>query len=194
MFIDRIRKGYDPTYNAPFSHDQKRFDLLYHCVDFRKVVENCDVSFEDVANVWNGTDQVLHAIIQGPLGADRMDFLLRDSLYTSTRFFGEIALDYIIQSSTIKFINDKYCLCYEVKSLPSICSALLGRFQMYKQVYYHKTSCAAGILIYKMLRGTESVLDLKQLASSNNTADFTKLTDSYVKGGLTFLSENDIIR
>jgi len=172
-FIDSQRKGYD--------HDQKRFDLLYHCKGFRKVVEGAGVTFEEIANVWNGKDSVLHAIVQGPMGADRSDFLLRDALFTAVSH-GNVPIHRLIELSSVQKYYGLHCLAYAEKGLSSICSFLLGRFDMYRQVYFHKTSCAESILLAEILKAASHFLPIKVFAISNDEDEFFKLRDDYILG------------
>jgi len=117
-------------------------------------------------------------IVQGPLGADRLDFLLRDSYYSGTTHFGVGAVDRIIRNSFIKQKGGQRILCYHAKVIDQIYTSLFGRFMMYKNVYFHKTSRAADLmiqqilsLIYKPLRLSERVSDLEK---------FLDLTDQFV--------------
>ncbi|WGS63923.1 HD domain-containing protein [Marinitoga aeolica] len=117
-------------------------------------------------------------IVQGPLGADRLDFVLRDSYYAGTRDFGTGDLDRIIRNASIKTVNGKEKLCYNIKIIDNIYTVLFARFMMYKNVYFHKTSRAADQMIQEILRLADDILDLKERV--RNLDKFNSLTDQRI--------------
>lgn len=117
-------------------------------------------------------------IVQGPLGADRLDFLMRDSYYSGTTQFGVGAIDRIIRNSFVKEKDGKKILCYHAKVLDQIYTSLFGRFMMYKNVYFHKTSRAADLMIQQILSLVYEPLKLPEQV--NDTAKFLDLTDQFV--------------
>jgi len=58
---------------------------------------------EEVIKVYEGEEKgtIEFAVVQGPLGADRLDFVLRDSYYAGTRGFGTGSIDRLIRNSKI---------------------------------------------------------------------------------------------
>ncbi|KAF2955697.1 HD domain-containing protein [Marinitoga sp. 38H-ov] len=117
-------------------------------------------------------------IVQGPLGADRLDFVLRDSYYAGTRDFGTGDLDRIIRNASIKSVNGKKKLCYNAKIIDNIYTVLFARFMMYKNVYFHKTSRAADQMIQEILRLADDILDLKSRVEDLDK--FASLTDQRI--------------
>ena len=121
----------------------------------------------------------LFNIVQGPLGADRMDFVLRDAYFSGVKHYGTVPIDRIIRNSSIvKVSSEKSVLSYNIKVVDDIYTVLFGRFMMYKNVYFHKTSRAADMMIQELLRKSMSFLNFKE--SLRNLDDFLQLTDSYV--------------
>ncbi|HOO33186.1 MAG TPA: HD domain-containing protein [Thermotogota bacterium] len=90
-------------------------------------------------------------IVQGPLGADRIDFVLRDAHYCGTPEYGTLDLQRIVRSSKIIEKNGVKRLTYNEKIMDSIYRVLFGRFMMYKNVYFHKTARAADLMIQRVL-------------------------------------------
>ncbi|MFN4189685.1 MAG: HD domain-containing protein [Pseudothermotoga sp.] len=131
---------------------------------------------------------VEYNIVQGPLGADRLDFLLRDSYYSGTTHFGMGAVDRIIRNSFIKEKNGQKILCYHAKVLDQIYTSLFGRFMMYKNVYFHKTSRAADLMIQQMLSLIYRPLKLAQKVS--DLEKFLDLTDQFIFAQIKFHFEN----
>lgn len=155
--------------------------------DLRETMQTEEISFEVfrklmelVNKIFKGEESgsVEFNIVQGPLGADRFDFLLRDSYYSGTRHFGVGALDRIIRNSFIKEKDSKSILCYHVKILDQIYTSLFGRFMMYKNVYFHKTSRAADLMIQEILSCIYEPLRLAEKV--NNLEEFLELTDQSI--------------
>ncbi|HEY8542163.1 MAG TPA: HD domain-containing protein [Pseudothermotoga sp.] len=134
------------------------------------------------------TGTVEYNIVQGPLGADRLDFLLRDSYYSGTTHFGVGAVDRIIRNSFIKEKDDRKILCYHAKVLDQIYTSLFGRFMMYKNVYFHKTSRAADLMIQQILSLVYRPLRLYEKVS--NLEKFLDLTDQFIFAQIKFQFEN----
>jgi HD superfamily phosphohydrolase len=120
-------------------------------------------------SVVNDYCEVLAAIIQGPLGADRIDFIMRDSYYTGTSHLGTIAHIRIIDHAWISDASPispkwakstkKMSLMYSEKVLGDIVHALNGRQYMYSNVYLHKTATAGSILIEEVLEKLPDLVD-----------------------------------
>jgi hypothetical protein len=165
-------------------HDLHRLTIIKSPL-LAPYVEGCGVSPEDIIKCWTSRGDgtiygIIHAIVQGPLGADRMDFTLRDSCFTGTEHLGTISPQRIISNSMILIRNSpplldvdlsttgstpeverpKIYLAYRIKALSDIIQALNGRFQMYECVYLHKTSYAANILVENMIEASTNGLNL----------------------------------
>jgi hypothetical protein len=128
----------------------------------------------EVSKMWNGEkdNTVDFNIIQGPLGADRVDYLLRDSYFAGTPF-GKIDYQRIIHFCSIG-IDDNGIerLCYAIKTFESIIAFLLSKFLMYSTVYYHKTTRAADRMVKELLKETKIPLGLVE-----RTKDFEKFEE-----------------
>lgn len=79
---------------------------------------------------------VLSSLVSGQLDADRMDYLLRDSMHTGVSF-GNIDISRIINALRITVNKDKFFVCIPEKYLADIEQYLLARYQMHKGVYFH---------------------------------------------------------
>ncbi len=146
--------------------------------------------FEMVIEVFHGeeTGSVEFNIVQGPLGADRIDFILRDSYNSGTRTFGTGAPDRIIRNSLIAKKDGRDVLCYNAKVMDDIYAALFGRFMMYKNVYFHKTSRAADLMIQEILKYSFRPLNLKERIL--DLEEFVDLTDSTIIEEIKFLKKS----
>lgn len=93
---------------------------------------------------------ILSSLISSQLDADRMDYLLRDSIYTGV-IFGSIDIERIISSMTITVYDNNYYICVIDKFLSDIENYLLARYQMHKEVYLHDVKCEMELVIKKIL-------------------------------------------
>ncbi len=133
-----------------------------------------------INDVFNGEGHgdPLFNIVQGPLGADRMDFVLRDAYFSGVKHYGTVPHDRIIRNASILKRDGKDVLSYNLKVVDDIYTVLFGRFMMYKNVYFHKTSRAADMMIQELLRNCMDFLDFEKALGDLN--EFLQLTDSYV--------------
>ena len=116
-------------------------------------------------------------IVQGPLGADRMDFVLRDAYYSGTSQYGTVDLQRIIRNSSIVAVKGVERLCYDEKVIDNIYAVLFGRFMMYKNVYFHKTARAADLMLQKILELLYKPLGLEAIVHS--PTEFVKWSEPY---------------
>jgi HD superfamily phosphohydrolase len=130
-----------------------------------QLLEKYDLDPEDVADLISGTSQsdetkkieefhthnnqmvfndkmYLPHIIHGPIDADQIDYLLRDSFYTGVAH-GTIDRDRLIQTVEI-FNND---LVVHKRGVPAVEGMLVARALMYTSVYYHKTVRIAELML-----------------------------------------------
>lgn len=121
------------------------------------------------------TGSVDFNVIQGPLGADRLDFLLRDSYHSGVGHFAPMNVDRVLRNSLVRVKDGKEILCYHVKVVDNIYSILFSRFMMYKNVYFHKTSRAADLMIQEMLSYACEILNLEERLKDLD--EFLELTD-----------------
>lgn len=82
------------------------------------------------------------SLVSSQLDVDRMDYLLRDSLYTGT-LYGNFDLERVIHTLTLH--GDR--LVFVEKGIPSAEEYVLARYYMYWQVYFHKTTRGEELLL-----------------------------------------------
>ncbi len=104
---------------------------------------------QDVAAVIEGThpNRVLCQLISSQLDADRMDYLLRDSYFTGTKY-GEFDLERILR--TMRVADDK--LVIKVSGMHTIEDYIMARYHMYWQVYYHPVSRSHEALLSRLFQ------------------------------------------
>jgi HD superfamily phosphohydrolase len=124
---------------------------------------------------------IIRAVQGGPLGADRIDFTMRDSYFTGTQHAGTIARDRILFHAGVVSspVDGRLHLCYMEEITDDVIRALDGRHWMYNNVYLNRTSSATHILVEKMMLLAEKSLRL---------IERTMKVDEFV-----FLNENTIM-
>lgn len=146
-------------------HDQHRHKIVEHQI-ISDILASVGIMPKQIQDVWNVKpdglwfNRIIKLITQGPLGADRLDFTLRDSYYTGVHHFGVVPLDRIINKSKIMYDDGEYYLCYNSRSLDDIIRVLDGRKSMYINVYLHPKVMAASILIENLLKDAAVHLNL----------------------------------
>jgi len=164
--------------NCRKGHDMHRFKIIQH-PEIKDNIEKTGVKVEEIMDVWSGKNVLLSEVCQGQLGADRLDFTMRDSYFCGTGHLGKICLDRIINNCSIYKIDGVDRLHYSLKVKTDLLSMLTSRLNMYMNVYHHKTCNAAQIIYRKMLE--HSMEPLKLVERTKDLEKFKLLTD-YVIG------------
>lgn len=89
-------------------------------------------------------DGVASDVISGPIDADKLDYLLRDSICCGVPYGNGIDVQRFLQALTISASNSsaggcRLELAYKAKGRPAVESLLIARYQMYGAVYWHHT-------------------------------------------------------
>lgn len=172
-------------------HDIARLKLLDSPLLY-EYLWNLDIDAEELIEIWSpGYMQnsyhkvpymyaVIRTIVEGPLGADRIDFTRRDAYYVGMQHLGTVPASRIIQNSKIVFggpgIGDNVPhVSYNHKCIHDIIRTLDGRLNMYESVYMHRTSMAATVLVEMMMRLTCEPFNLIEMTS--DPEQFKRLTD-----------------
>lgn len=96
----------------------------------------------------SGLQSLLHDIISGEVDADRMDYLLRDSMKSGV-MYGYFDLERILDS--LGFYCDvqtqKFHLSIKKSGVFAFEDYLRARLSMYQQVYFHKTATACEAML-----------------------------------------------
>lgn len=106
---------------------------------------------ENIAAIIRGDFQpaALAQIVSSQLDADRMDYLLRDSLMTGARY-GIYDLEWIIKS--IEISPDGEHLYVSAPGIYAVEDYLQARYYMYRQVYFHRTLRSAEAVLRVLLK------------------------------------------
>jgi|GEM_PF-4641678 len=121
-----------------------------------------------------GVQRLLRNIISGELGADRMDFLLRDSYFSGSKY-GVYNLDHLVSNFRVGYLlHQEYDkepwvgIAVRSKGLRALEDFLSSRFQLYAQVYNHKTALGLKWLLNYAI---EEVLSLSEFNIRQATSE-----------------------
>lgn len=101
-------------------------------------VAKVSVGREYIDEPFTETESILTEMITGDyFGADRIDYLLRDSYFTGLAY-GSFDYEQLIQSLCILPYKDRYYLGVEEDGLESCYALLLARYFMHKRLYQYE--------------------------------------------------------
>ncbi|MGX1023762.1 HD domain-containing protein [Psychroflexus sp. MBR-150] len=115
----------------------------------------------------NYDKEFLTQLVAGQLDIDRLDYLKRDSFYTGVAE-GNINSDRLI---TMINVRDNQ-LMIEEKGIYSVEKFLLARRLMYWQVYLHKTSLGAELILIKILQRAKELIQKGNELQSNSSLSY----------------------
>ena len=141
--------------HGPFSHAMEHSiveDVNHEAISLlfmNKLNEEFDGKLSLAIQIFKGEyhRKFMLQLISSQLDMDRMDYLKRDSFYSGVAE-GNISSDRLIQMMTV--IDDR--LVIEEKGIYSVEKFLMARRLMYWQVYFHKTSLVAELILTKVLK------------------------------------------
>ncbi len=107
-------------------------------------------------------DGLARDMINGPIDADKLDYLVRDSLACGVHYGLGIDRARFLRSLTVHVKpgsagkNSRLALAYRAKGAAAIESLLLARYQLYGSVYWHHTfRCIQAMLVHAAARPRE---------------------------------------
>jgi len=153
------------------NHEQLTFLLMKRLSKMASF--DLDIALEIFNNTYH--KKALHALVNGQLDMDRLDYLNRDSFFTGVSE-GVVSWDRII--GMINISNQQ--LVVEEKGIYSIEKFIVARRLMFWQVYLHKTVLAAE----QMLRSI--VLRAKELAAQGVALAATPSLERFLKKSYSF--------
>ena len=161
--------------HAPFSHSAE--DLFAGGIDHEEMTRRLILDAEivdifdclgdgltaaEVANILAGPDdpldQLLSKIVAGQLDVDKMDYLLRDSLYCGVRY-GSYDLDRLLE--TVEAIEDPvhggWGIGVEEGGVHALEALVMARYYMFTQVYFNVVGKALELHFHRWLSDDDSL-------------------------------------
>ena len=112
----------------------------------REDVMDVEAVLETAFGPGKGWTRMLHQIIAGDLGVDRLDYLVRDSLHAGVEY-GRIELDRVLHTLEL---GERITVHW--KGVEAAESVLVARYHMYRTVYFHKTCRAGDAMLLRAIR------------------------------------------
>lgn len=147
--------------HGPFSHalensivqnvTHEDFSLLFMQALNREMKGKLHLAIEIFKN--NYHKKFLHQLVSSQLDVDRLDYLTRDSFYTGVTE-GIVGTERIIKMLNLHEGN----LVVDEKGIYSIEKFILSRRLMYWQVYLHKTSVSAELMLINLLKRAKELV------------------------------------
>jgi len=182
--------------HGPFSHALERFTNAKHekytseiirddSTEVNKTLQRMGIPPDAVADIINKTYQPSLAvdIISSELDADRMDYLLRDSVMCGVNY-GRFDIEWmmhVMHAATVKIgDNEVMKLTADArKGVHAIEQYVMARLYMYEQVYFHKTTRAIEGLLINTLSCAHELLRDKGWTSPQGTHP---MVEKFIRG------------
>jgi HD superfamily phosphohydrolase len=106
-------------------------------------------------------DAIIAGIVAGQIDADKMDYLIRDSFYCGVNY-GLVDIHRLIDSIEI---SEDYHMQFDIAARGALESFLVARYEMFLNVYYHKTVRSVEVMLVKLIGASDKVLELTSFSS-----------------------------
>lgn len=192
--------------HAPFSHqgeelfpnglDHEDFSAKIVAKDseLRSIIKrlqdkyDVNVTIDDVKNFLLGKqpEPFMQQIISGPLDADKMDYLWRDSYYAGVHY-GRFDIDRLVNTFVVVYdrIRKSPALGVDIGGLYTAEALMLARYYMFLQVYFHEVRRAYDIHVTDFLKTLlpkgKFPVKVKDYLSYDDYIVFGKLKESVVR-------------
>jgi len=139
------------------------------------ILEAGGVSKKRIADLVRGRrtskkDAVVSGIVAGQVDADKMDYLIRDSFYCGVNY-GLVDIHRLIDSLEV---SKDYHLEFSLAARGALEAFLVARYEMFLNVYYHKTVRSVEVMLVKLINAADNVL---HLTSFKTPEEFLVLDD-----------------
>jgi HD superfamily phosphohydrolase len=139
------------------------------------ILEASGISKKRIADLVRGRrtskkDAVVSGIVAGQVDADKMDYLIRDSFYCGVNY-GLIDIHRLIDSLEV---SKEYQLEFSLAARGALEAFLVARYEMFLNVYYHKTVRSVEVMLVKLVNAADKVL---HLTSFKTPEEFLVLDD-----------------
>ena len=126
-----------------------------------ELLEDGGISKDRIANLVRGrrkakTDAVCSGIVAGQVDADKMDYLIRDSFYCGVNY-GLVDIHRLISSLEV---SRDFEMEFDLAARGALESFLVARYEMFLNVYYHKTVRSVEVMLVKLMTAADEALGL----------------------------------
>ncbi len=124
------------------SHEDLGYDIIKNS-SISDIISNSTLSLNKILEYFSGKNE--GKLITGPIGSDRIDYLLRDSYNTGVALG---VIDYPRLKSTLTYINNEPAIY--TNGIVNVESFFIARYFMYQSVYFHHASAIAEAMFLKV--------------------------------------------
>jgi HD superfamily phosphohydrolase len=189
--------------HGPFSHVFERVSgvnheevtqnvLLDERGDVNRILREFDASLPAAAArmlMHDSPRTFFHDVLSSQLDADRLDYLLRDSHMTGSRY-GDYDLRWLLQAMTIDSNTQR--LAVQWKGVSAVEVYLQARYHMYRNVYFHKVVRAAEGMVKLALQRAKRLAVQDRLPWPNREHAVCKLLLSQTLNNHEFIDLDDV--
>lgn len=120
-------------------HEEISRRIIKHTKSFRDILGGaCICRILEILSTENPNPDFKHDLVSGPIDADKMDYLLRDSYFTGVKY-GVFDLDRLVNVLTLVIENKKKRLAVKLEGVQAVEQYVLAKYFIAHQVYQHKT-------------------------------------------------------
>ncbi|MFO7565928.1 MAG: hypothetical protein R6X02_25015, partial [Enhygromyxa sp.] len=128
---------------------------------------------------------VLHGLVSGTLDVDRLDYLVRDSLHCGVPY-GRCDTDLLIRSLGLGVVDGRIRTLLDRKAVHALDDMLWSRYQLFLQVYNHKTNVGLNAALASAL--SSAIAELR-IHRPREFHEFIAFIDDHILGNLFFSAE-----
>lgn len=148
------------------------------CASAEKVVKALLGSRGASGKHWPHVLTWLRTMLSGELDVDRMDYMLRDSYFSGCEY-GIYNLDHLLSTLRIGYDNKGWVgLAIHEKGLGALEDFVYSRFQLYSQLYSHKTAVGFSRLLDEAILEAAKGKDVKRMLT--DISAFVHFTESFL--------------
>lgn len=146
------------------------------------VFKNHEIEPDEVAQIFTGEspEPLFNQLISSGLDADRIDYLLRDSVHTGVAY-GRFDLNRLIHTLSL---DKNEQLCVEKSGIHAVEGYVIGRYLMWATVYTHRVINAFNEIVEhiceKCIGSTFNSYDLLQKLVREEESEFARFNDHYL--------------
>jgi HD superfamily phosphohydrolase len=166
------------NYKAQNTHELMSILLIKKDKEIREILDPEEIE-EIVRFLQQGRRSIEKDIVSGPLDADKLDYLLRDSYFAGVKY-GVFDLDKIVESLTpIKISTEETQLGIREEGIYAVEQLLLAKYLMNTQVYQHRIRRITDAML---IRGIEyAIKEIKEIRKLYTVQDTDVFLEKYVE-------------
>jgi HD superfamily phosphohydrolase len=174
---NRTDKEILDKYEAQNAHELMSILLIQKNKEIAEILSQEEI--EEIVLLLQKRRNIEKDIVSGPLDADKLDYLLRDSYFAGVQY-GVFDLDKIIESLTpIKIGTKETQLGISEEGIYAAEQMLLAKYHMNTQVYRHRIRRITDAMLIRGVEfAIEEIEEIKNLYTCQDTDDFL---EEYVK-------------